>query len=154
MEVMDTAPQTSAFKERLVPGPGLFIALFLLVPAVALVTTAFDTALALPMGLIVYALVMTILCLMSPVIKVEEGVLSAGRARIPVSELGDVRLLGNAALKNVLGEGGDARNYLVIRGWIHTGVLLRIADPADPTPNWVLTTRRPQALADTIEAQR
>lgn len=151
---MQTAPETTVFTERLIPGPGLFIALFLLAPAGALVTMAIDTTIAIPVGLVFYGVVMTVLCLTSPVVRLENGTLSAGRARIPVSQLGETKLLGRDALKNVLGEGGDARNFLVIRGWIQTGVAVEIIDPDDPTPNWVITTRRPQALADAIAAAK
>jgi hypothetical protein len=31
---------------------------------------------------------------------------------------------------------------------------VEIVDPADPTPYWLLSSRRPQALADAIAAAR
>lgn len=153
-EHMQTATRQSTYRERLIPGPGLFAALFLLTPAVALVTIAFNRVIAIPIGLAVYAAVMIVLVVSSPVISVTDGVLTAGRAKIPVSQLGQIDLLGSDALKRALGVEGDARDYLFIRGWIHTGVRIEIADPADPTPHWILTSRRPQALADAIRAQQ
>lgn len=151
---MQTETQAGTFTERLVPGPGLFIGLFMLAPMTALVMIAISTELAIPVGLAVYALVMTILMMTSPVISVENGVLTAGRARIPVEYLGDAELLGEAALRQAIGLECDARAYLLIRGWIHSGVRIANIDPADPAPYWVLTTRRPQALADAIKTQQ
>lgn len=151
---METATRPTTYRERLYPGLGLFIALFLLVPAVALVTIAFNTVIAIPIGLVVYAIVMTVLTASSPVITVENGILTAGRARIPVSEIGEVELLGSDTLRYAIGPGGDARAHLVIRGWIHTGVRAEITDTADPAPYWIMTSRRPEALADAIRAQQ
>lgn len=151
---MDSATNSIHFKERLIPGPGLFIALFLLAPAGAIVMLAVNTTVAIPVGLLFYAVVMAVLCLSSPVVKVQNGTLTAGSAQIPVSQLGEVTPLGREALKLVLGTEADARNFLIIRGWIQTGVSVEIADPEDPTPRWVITTRRPQALAEAIESQR
>lgn len=153
-EPQSTDTKPLAFKERLIPGAGLFIALFLLAPAGALVVLAFSAELAIPIGLVFYATVMLILSLMSPVVKVENGTLSAGDAHIPVAQVGRTRLLGADEMKRVLGVESDARNFLVIRGWVRTGIEVEIADPADPTPNWVISTRRPQALADAIDSQR
>ena len=40
----------------------------------------------------------------------------------------------------------DARAYLCIRGWIPTGIRVAVADPQDPTPYWLVSTRRPEEL--------
>ena len=45
----------------------------------------------------------------------------------------------------------DARAYLCLRGWIPTGVRIALADPQDPTPYWLLSTRRPEALAAALQ---
>ena len=41
----------------------------------------------------------------------------------------------------------DARAYLMIRPWVKTVVKVVIDDPADPTPYWLVSSRRPRALA-------
>lgn len=41
----------------------------------------------------------------------------------------------------------DRRAYLVVRGWVPDVVKVSLDDPADPTPYWLLSTRRPQQLA-------
>ena len=152
----DASAATAAhpYSERLVPGPGLFIALMLLVPGVALVLTPINSSIAIPTAVVVYLLIALALVLMSPSIHVDGVSLTAGRARIPVAQLGGVEMLGSDALREAIGPGLDARSYLLIRGWIHKGLRIENVDPADPAPYWIITSRNPQRLADAIEAAR
>ena len=157
MNNASTAPGPSLashYRERLWPGAGLFIALLLVVPAVALVLTPINGDIAVPVAVAVYVIVTATLLLLSPTVEVSEGALIAGRARIPGSLLGDPELLDADALRSALGPGIDARSYLVVRGWIHSGVRIPNLDPQDPAPQWIITTRRPQALAAAIEGAR
>ncbi|MBK0421271.1 DUF3093 domain-containing protein [Leucobacter sp. CSA2] len=152
----DAPAKTTAlpYSERLLPGPGLFTALLLLVPGVTLVLTPINSSIALPTAIVVYLLIALALILMSPSIRVENGTLMAGRARIPVSELGDVELLGAEAMRAAIGTELDARSYTLVRGWIHRGVRIANTDPEDPAPFWIITTRHPKRLADAIAAAR
>ncbi|MFA5606312.1 MAG: DUF3093 domain-containing protein [Leucobacter sp.] len=148
MNSVATAP---AYRERLVPGIGLFAACLLIVPAVALILVPVAAPLAIPVSISVYVLLVIALLLLSPTIRVAGGILYAGRAQIPVEQLGEIELLGAQALREAIGPNLDARSYLVIRGWIHRGVRITNIDPADPAPYWIITSRRPQALAEAIE---
>ncbi|MBL3700379.1 DUF3093 domain-containing protein [Leucobacter luti] len=148
------SPATPAYRERLVPGPGLFLALLLLVPAVALITTPINAALAIPVGVLVFLIAAITLLLLAPTVRVVGDRLVAGHAEIPVAQLGDMQLLGSEALRAAIGPGLDARSFLLVRGWIHRGVKIDNIDPADPAPYWIITTRHPQKLADAIRAAR
>ncbi len=141
-------------RERLWPSPWLLIALLLLLPAVTMVVIPINASVAVPTAVAVYLVITGTLTLMSPVIELSGGELRAGSARIPVSALGEVELLGDAALRRVLGPEADARAYLVVRGYIHRGLRIEIVDAEDPTPYWLLTSRRPQTLAAAIEAAK
>lgn len=154
MEAMNSASDTAHYRERLVPGLGLFLALLLIVPAVSLVLLPVNSAIALPTAIVVYLIAAITLLLLSPTVRVAGGRLFAGRAQIPVAQLGRADLLGADALRAAIGPGLDARSYLLVRGWIHSGVRIENIDPADPAPQWIITSRRPQALADAIEAAK
>ncbi|MEJ6490485.1 DUF3093 domain-containing protein [Leucobacter sp. USCH14] len=149
-----SAPAVTTYRERLLPGVSLFISMLLVIPAVALVLTPINAQWAIPTGVIVYAILAATFLLLSPSIVVADGRLSAGRAEIPVSLLGEVELLGSEALRSAIGPGSDARNYLLLRGWIHRGVRIANIDPADPAPHWILTSRHPQKLAEAVAAAR
>lgn len=76
----------------------------------------------------------------------------AGTAFVGPPHLGAVDVLDAAAYRHLLGPGANARAHLVTRPWIREGVKLTLNDPTDPTPYWVLGSRRPEALAAAIRA--
>ncbi|ANH39996.1 hypothetical protein I601_3590 [Nocardioides dokdonensis FR1436] len=88
----------------------------------------------------------------SPVISVSGGVLRAGRARIDVAHLGAVEALDADAARRAAGVDADARAYLLLRPYRKQAVRVQIEDPADPTPYWLLSTRRPTELAAALSA--
>lgn len=73
-----------------------------------------------------------------------------GRARLPLSVVDGVDVIARGERRAALGPGLDARAHLAVRSWIGTAVRIHLADPADPTPYWVVSTRRPQRLAAEI----
>lgn len=80
-------------------------------------------------------------------IRVAGGVLRAGRAQISVGLLGDVAPLDAEETRRVAGVDADARAYLLLRPYLKRAVQVTLADPADPTPYWLLHTRHPETLA-------
>ena len=80
-------------------------------------------------------------------ISVHDGVLTAGRARIPLAHVGDVVPLDADDTRRLAGREADARAYLLLRPYLRRAVRIRIDDPADPTPYWLVSTRRPERLA-------
>ncbi len=81
-----------------------------------------------------------------------DGVFSAGRARIPVTFLREPLPLDAQATRRVAGVEADARAYLLLRPYVATSVRVRLTDPADPTPYWLVSTRHPGLLADELSA--
>lgn len=88
------------------------------------------------------------------VVRVEDGLLTAGRARIPVSALGPVAVLDAGRARAVRGPESDPAGYHLIRGWVPAGVQAAVVDPSDSTPYWFVATRHPGRLAAAIEAAR
>ncbi len=92
---------------------------------------------------------------LSPVIRVDDQVFRAGRARLPLRYVGTVTLLDRAGLRERL-RSGDARAYLVLRSWATpAAVLVDVTDETDPHPCWIVSSRHPAALANALtEAPR
>lgn len=142
----------SPHRERLVaPGlwwvavclPPLCLGWLLLVattPAFA-VATAVISLLALAAGLWRYGAVL---------VTAGPGVLRAGEANLAEPDLGEVRPLDPAAWRAALDRAGTDRAFLLTRPWIDRGVRVEVADPGDPTPYWLVSSRRPSALADAV----
>jgi hypothetical protein len=87
-------------------------------------------------------------------VRVVDGDLVAGSARIPVDLLGPVEVLDAAAARAVRGPESDPAGFHLIRGWVPAGVRAEVRDPADRTPYWFVASRRPAALAAAVEAAR
>jgi len=87
-------------------------------------------------------------------VSVAEGVLQAGRARIPVRDLGRVEALDAVATRRQAGRDADARAYLLIRPYLRRSVRVDIADPADPAPYWLVSTRNPERLSTALAHAR
>ncbi|KQQ51205.1 MULTISPECIES: DUF3093 domain-containing protein [unclassified Plantibacter] len=142
------------YRETLWPSPWVIIALALVVPATMLVLAP----VSLPAG-VIGAVVLYGGCLAfafgsAPRIEVSGTTLSVGKASIPLAQVGEVVVYTGAEATAQLRTKLDARAWLMIRGWVHSLVKVEITDPADPTPYWLLSSRRPQLLADAIAAAR
>ena len=79
-------------------------------------------------------------------ISVHDGVLTAGRARIPLVHVGEVVSLDADDTRRLAGRDADARAYLLLRPYLKRAVKVEITDPADPAPYWLVSTRHADAL--------
>ena len=88
----------------------------------------------------------------SPRLRVADGRLHAGRAVIPLDLCGAATGLDAESTRALGGRDADARAYLLLRPYIRTAVRVDLADPRDPTPYWLLSSRRPDELARAVRA--
>ncbi|MBB5790930.1 DUF3093 family protein [Jiangella mangrovi] len=87
-------------------------------------------------------------------IAVDAESVTVGRARLPLTALGPAEALTGDAARNARGPGLDPRAYLAIRGYVPGVVRIGVDDDADPTPYWLVSTRRPERLVAVLEAAR
>lgn len=80
--------------------------------------------------------------------------LSAGRSHLASAFLGEVEPLDPEQYRHRLGAGADVRAHLVTRPFLNRGVLVRVDDPDDPTPYWLVSSRRPDKLAAALLTHR
>lgn len=85
-------------------------------------------------------------------IRVEGGVLHAGRAHIPVSMLATPTPLDKDTTRLVAGRDANAHAYLLLRPYLKRSVRVEVVDPTDPVPYWLVSTRRPEELAGALAA--
>jgi hypothetical protein len=89
-----------------------------------------------------------------PVVGVGGGSFRAGRAHVPLVHVGEVTVLDADAVRRQAGVDADARAYLLLRPYLKRGVKVEITDPDDPTPYWLVSCRRPEALAAAVGVGR
>ncbi|NNU28608.1 DUF3093 domain-containing protein [Isoptericola sediminis] len=139
------------FRERLLPGPGAWVASIGLGVIVAVTLLPLAPLVAPGAGVLVAAVVVVTLVATAPVVEVADGELRAGPARVPVELLGGVTPIFSAEeMRTALGPELDARAYVCLRSWARTGLKVVLRDPLDPTPYWLVSTRRPDELADAL----
>ncbi|MFJ5927333.1 DUF3093 domain-containing protein [Kitasatospora sp. NPDC092948] len=83
-------------------------------------------------------------------IRVVQGSLVAGQARIPVSALGEAEVLNPKEAVAWRSVKADPRAFMLLRSYVPTALKVAVTDPADPTPYLYLSTRSPQRLADAL----
>lgn len=146
--------QLAIYKERLYPSVSFSIALALSGPMVLLASLPFGSGLAIALGLLVPLGLIAIVQLLAPSITVAEGRLIADRISIPVSALGKASMLTKEEFSKALGPKADPRAQLMIRGYVSGGVKIEVADPEDPTPYLLISSRNPEQLAIALDANR
>ncbi|MGV8978688.1 MAG: DUF3093 domain-containing protein [Cellulomonas sp.] len=144
-------PSSTVFAERLRPGPGVWIVIVGLAGMLTLSFVPVSLGLAISLGAAALVAGIVLGLATAPRLEVAAGELRAGSAHIPLDLLGPVRPLDREATRHELGPALDARAYLCLRSWIPGAVRIEVRDPLDPTPYWVVSTRRPQALVSALE---
>ena len=85
-------------------------------------------------------------------LRIEDGHFHAGQAMIPVALLSDPVALDAEDTRRLAGVDANARAYLVLRPYLKRAVKVSVDDPDDPVPYWLVSTRRPEALAAALTA--
>ena len=142
------------YRERLWPGVGGWIAAVAVGAAAGVIALPLRATLAWIVGPLVAVAAVALVWWLTPVVEVAGGELRAGAAHIPLSLLGEAEPLAGDELRAALGPGLDARAHLCLRGWIRTAVRVALTDADDPTPYWVVSTRKPAALLAALAAGR
>jgi len=145
---------TWAWHERVWPAWWLWPAVVLVGTGFGLVVTPFGGAVGVVVGALATLALGGLLLRSTPTLAVDGDQLVAGRARIPLDLVGDPEVLDADAMRHARGPGLDARAYLCQRGWVAAGVRVPVLDPQDPTPYWLLSSRRPDDLAAAVRRAR
>jgi Protein of unknown function (DUF3093) len=95
---------------------------------------------------VLYTACVVLLVIGSPRIEVTDAMLVAGRARLPLPNVGNAQGFTGTDATQQRGPKLDARAWLVIRGWISPVVKIDVNDESDPTPYWLVSTRHPADL--------
>lgn len=147
-----TSDDEPTFTERLWPGGLVWGTTVFFALAVGIAVFPASPPVAIGAAAVVLATGVALAWLTTPLVAVADGELRAGRARIPVSLLGEPVALDAVATRAALGPDLDARAFVCLRAWAGTAVQVPVNDPRDPTPYWFVSSRRPELLAAAIRA--
>ena len=85
-------------------------------------------------------------------IEVDEKELRVGAARIEHAYIGDAIALTPVEMKSIRTRDADPSAYLAIRFWTSNGLKLKISDPRDTTPYWLITSNKADDLVKALKA--
>jgi hypothetical protein len=139
-----------AYRERLWPSLGVWLVVPLLAVTAAVAVLPVSTTWAVVAATAVVVALAGWAVRASLVVAVDDEHLVAGRARLPLRYVGEVEAWRGEEARAQRGPLLDARAHLVLRGWVGPVVTVRLTDPEDPTPYWVVSTRHPERLRDTL----
>jgi hypothetical protein len=147
-------PQTTATQhdERLWFGPVGWITVLLGAISLGAVLAPVDGRLGLGLGVLALVVGVLVGVLTTARVQVRDGELVAGRAHVPVRLLAAPQTLDRDRLTEELGPRLDARMYGCVRSWIAGAVRVELRDPQDPTPYWIVSTRRPDDLVRALRS--
>jgi hypothetical protein len=141
------------YRERVRPNFGTFIAVATLLPAVTLVSEPFDYRIGIAVGLILVMSIWAALFFLAPVIQVGSSHLRVARAKIPRNLLGKIEEIAKDQIFSERGPRLDPAAHKVFQGTVKTAIKITVNDPNDPTPYWIISTRKPAQLAEVLRAK-
>ena len=77
--------------------------------------------------------------------------LRVGEATIDRKFLGEVTALSPDEMRQWRGPLSDPAGYMALRFWLSRGVKIMINDPKDPTPYWLISSKKAQPLAAALQ---
>lgn len=134
------------YRERLWASVWLYVVTALVIPASLLVFLPISLEVGVVVGVVLYAGCVAFLILASPAVTVTDQEIIAGGARMPRALIGSVQSFHEPESTLERGQRLDARAWLLIRGWVTPVVRIENLDPKDPTPYWLVSSRRPEQL--------
>ncbi|WTW97835.1 DUF3093 domain-containing protein [Streptomycetaceae bacterium NBC_01309] len=87
-------------------------------------------------------------------VRVTDGFLEAGRARLPLAALGTASALDAEQARSLRMESADPRAFMLLRSYVPTAVRVEVSDPDDPTPYLYVSSRNPDRLVEVLDAVR
>lgn len=141
----------SIYRERLLPGPMIFVITALVIPASLLVFLPINGTLGIVCAAVLYGTCVLLLIISSPWVEVTDAALLAGRARLPLPNVGEAIGFTGTDATAQRGPKLDSRAWLVLRGWISPVVKIDVLDTTDPAPYWLVSTRHPNDLIAALQ---
>lgn len=140
------------YRERLWPAWWVFVATALVIPSSLLVFLPISVTAGYVTAAVLYGAIIVVLLSTTPVIEVTDGTLRVGPARIERAFVGAASAHTGSDAFAERGPRLDARAWLKLRGWVPGVVRIELTDPQDPTPYWLVSTRRPDELAAALNS--
>lgn len=122
----------------------MVVATGLFLPATTLIFLPLSVWLGVGVGVALWGASLGLLWALSPTIWTDGQTIRAGRSHIERKFVTGLEAFHRDDARQQRGPELDARAWLVIRPWVGPVVKITISDPADPTPYWIISSRKPE----------
>ena len=140
-----------SYTERLMPSWWLTLALGLFLPSGFIIFLPLDPFIGLSVGALMWAGAWAVLAVFAPVVSAGPDGFRAGVARVGWENISHIEVITADEARRAKGIDLDARAWVVIRPWVKPALRVHLKDPDDPTPYWLVSTKRPNTLAEMCE---
>lgn len=134
------------YREWVLPSAANLALPALLFPSVVAVMLPIDSGLAIPIAALCTLALAGVLVTSSPRVEVSETALTAKGAKVARIHLGKATVIPKNEVFEQMGSKLDARAWLAVQASVKGLVKVTLLDPKDPTPYWLISTRRPEKL--------
>ena len=124
---------------------------FLLLSLVIAIWAAFDNNVALVAFITATIAIVYIAIAMRSTITLDSEELRIDRAHIDIKYLGSATVLDSPAMRLLRTRDADPAAYLAIKFWMPKGIKITVVDPRDPTPYWLITSKRGEEIAALLD---
>ena len=124
---------------------------FLLLSLVIAIWAAFDNAITLIAFITSTIAIIYIAIAMRSTITFDGKELRIDRAHIDIKYLGEATILDAPAMRLLRTRDADPAAYLAIKFWTPKGIKITVVDPRDPTPYWLITSKRGEEIAALLD---
>ncbi|SDI86449.1 Protein of unknown function [Arthrobacter subterraneus] len=154
MSEASAPPDAVLYDERLWPTPFVWLIIAGVAGASILVFAPISILTGIIACIVIFFVLVVLLILSTPRITVTTTSLSVGRAHIDREFLGPARAYMKHEATRERGPRLNGLAYLCLRGWIDPVVRIEIEDEDDPTPYWLVSTRRPIELVNALSPEK
>ena len=139
------------FKEIIKPPLWLLAFIyFLFLSLVIAIWAAFDNRSALVAWVVATFGIALIALSARSEISIDENELRIGRAHIELQYIASAEVLTPEQMRIVRTRDADPAAYLAIAFWITSGAKIALKDKRDPTPYWLVSSRKAEELTSTL----
>lgn len=135
------------YTEKIRPSVGMWVLCTFAALSTALMVFPIWAIGAVILPIVSFAFLAWWLTSMTYTIVVTESQFLIGDAHIDRTFIADATGYDAEDSRTARGTGLDARAFLYLRPWVKTNVKVSIDDASDPTPYWLVASRRPMELA-------
>ena len=77
-------------------------------------------------------------------------ILHVDRAQLPLQYIKDVTVLDSPQMSLLRTRDAKPSAHLALRFWVKTGIKIDVMDPLDPTPYWLISTKKGEKLKEVL----